>query len=45
MPNATPTWTPVASHALFDLLKGALISNGATIVKEEHALLGHPPTR
>ena len=37
-PDATPTWTPVAHHALVDSVKGALVSSGAEIVKEEHAL-------
>ena len=37
-PEATPTWTPVAHDALVDSVKGALVSSGAEIVKEEHAL-------
>ncbi len=37
-PEATPTWTPVAHDALVDSVKGALVSSGANIVKEEHAL-------
>jgi len=37
-PDATPTWTPVAHDALVDSVKGALVSSGANIVKEEHAL-------
>ena len=37
-PEATPTWTPVAHDALVDSVKGALVSSGASIVKEEHAL-------
>ena len=37
-PVATPTWTPVAHHALVDSVKGALVASGAEIVKEEHAL-------
>jgi len=37
-PDATPTWTPVAHDALVDSVKGALVSTGKEIVKEEHAL-------
>ncbi len=37
-PEATPTWTPVAHDALVDSVKGSLVSSGANIVKEEHAL-------
>ena len=38
LPDATPTWTPVAHDALVDSVKGALVASGASIVKEEHAL-------
>ena len=37
-PDATPTWTPIAHHALVESVKGALTVNGAKIVKEEHSL-------
>jgi hypothetical protein len=38
LPDATPTWTPVAHHTLVDSVKGALVSSGANIVTEEHAI-------
>lgn len=38
LPDATPTWTPVAHDALVDSVKGALVASGANIVKEEHAI-------
>lgn len=38
LPEATPTWTPVAHDKLVDSVKGALVASGANIVKEEHAL-------
>jgi hypothetical protein len=37
-PEPTGTWTPIAHHALVDSVRGALATNGAEIVKEEHAL-------
>ena len=37
-PEPTASWTPVAHYALVESVRGALISNGAKIVKEEHAL-------
>jgi hypothetical protein len=37
-PNATETWTPVPHSALVESVKGALVSSGANIVSEEHAL-------
>jgi hypothetical protein len=37
-PEATPTWTPVPHDTFVNSVKNALVSSGANIVKEEHAL-------
>ncbi len=37
-PDGTETWTPVPHAALVDSVRGALVSSGKEIVKEEHAL-------
>ena len=37
-PEATETWTPIAHGQFVDSVRNALVSNGATIASEEHAL-------
>ncbi len=37
-PTGTATWTPVSHALIVDSVKSALVSGGANIVKEEHAL-------
>ncbi len=37
-PEATATWTPVPHSLIVESVKGALVTGGAQIVKEEHAI-------